>query len=295
MHEANGPARWGPAHYRGRPWWGGWGGPRIVNNVVIKQTTVVNVGDIRYHNATLPRAILTVPTDKFGRERVRATVENRYRHTEFAPVRGELPVKPTRASLYGGAPKGAQPPRDVAARPVVSTRTPRERTQPLQDAIPRARQAVPESRYVIPPVRRSEDRQALPRPAFGAEAGPERAPQPRPPRYEEMRKPVTPPAVPPRSQTTTREQATVPSQTTTREQAAEHRQATPAPRPAQPAVAPQPTGRPSTPAGAPTPRARTEVAPQRGEVRQGGQARPLPGQPASQTYRRSGRDGRDAR
>ena len=286
---------WGPAHYRGRPWWGGWGGPRIVNNVVIRQTTVVNVADIRYHNATLPRAILTVPADRFGRERVRATVENRYRHTEFAPVRGELPVKATRASLYGGAPKGAQPPRDVAARPVVSTRTPRERTRPLQDAIPHARQAVPESRYVIPPARRSADRQALPRPPFGSEAGPERAPQPRPPRYEEMRRSVTPPAAPQRVQPPTREQETVRGQTTTREQATERRQVPPSARPAEPSVVVPPASRPSAPAGVPTPRARTEAAPQRGEVRQGGQARPLPGQPASQTYRGSGRDGRNAR
>src|SRR5690606_30712182 len=65
---------WGPPARRWRPHWGGWGGPRIVNNVVIQQTTVINVRDIRFHNASHPRAILTVPTDKFGRERVRATV-----------------------------------------------------------------------------------------------------------------------------------------------------------------------------------------------------------------------------
>ncbi len=279
---------WGPAHYRGRPWWGGWGGPRIVNNVVIRQTTTVNVSDIRFHNATLPRSIVTVPADRFGRERVRATVENRYRHTEFAPVRGELPVKPTRTSLYGGAPKAAPPPRELSTRPVVSTRTPREPTPPLQDAIPRARQAVPESRYVVPPARRTPDTQVAPRPPFGAEAGPERTPQPRPPRYQEVRTPAAPAAG-----TAVRDQATV------REQATERREVRPAPPPAP--VREQPTERraaspaPRTAPPAATPPAR-DAAPQRGQVNEDRGARPLPGQPANQTYRgRAERDGRGQR
>lgn len=143
---------WRHHRYRGYPRWDGWGSPRIVNNVVIKQTTVINVGDIHYHNARLPRAVLTVPPDKFGRERIRAGVETRYRHTDFATVRGELPLKPSRASLLGGAPKGMQPPPEIVSRPVVSTRTPRERARPWQDEAPRIRsQAVPETRYKIPP------------------------------------------------------------------------------------------------------------------------------------------------
>jgi hypothetical protein len=235
---------WGPRHHRGHPWWGGWGGPRIVNNVVVRQTTIINVRDIHFHNATLPRAILTVPADKFGRERVRATVETRYRHTDFAPVRGDLPVKPTRAHLYGGAPKSVQPPREIVTRPVVSTRTPRERTQPLQDAIPRARQAVPESRYVIPPAGRAENRRALPRPPFGEDAGPERPPPPRPPRYEDIRR-AGPPAAAPRSQTP-REAATERRQATTREQMTEGRETRTAPTPPPVSRSQTPTREPAT-------------------------------------------------
>lgn len=294
---------WGPPRHRGHPWWGGWGGPRVVNNVVIKQTTVINVGEIRFHNATLPRTIVTVPADKFGRERVRATVETRYRHADFAPVRGELPVKPNRASLYGGAPRAErQPPREIAVRPVVSTRAPRERALPVRDAAPRTRaQALPDAHFVIPPARRVEDGRRLPRPPLGVEAGPERTPPPPPPRYEEVRRSVgtaraadvrgAPPAqaAPPvRDRATGREQATerrapqptpvtpgVRERVTEREQATERREAGPVPRAA-----------PSTQA----PRARPEAAPGRGDAREG---RPLPGQPASQVYR--GRDGRNAR
>ena len=272
---------WGAAHYRGRPWWGGWGGPRIVNNVVIRQTTTVNVRDIRFHNATLPRSIVTVPADRFGRERVRATVENRYRHTEFAPVRGELPVKPSRASLYGGAPKAAAPPREVSTRPVVSTRKPPEARPPLQDAVPRARQAVPESPYLTPPARRTPDRQAAPRPPFGVDAGPERPPQPRPPRYEELRRSPAPPAgAAPREPATERREirATQPA-APVREQAAERRAVGQAPRETGPVAAPS-----------------RETGPQRGQARDDRGARPLPGQPANQIYRgRAERDGRGQR
>ncbi|MHB1186186.1 DUF6600 domain-containing protein [Thiobacillus sp.] len=282
---------WGPPARRWHPYWGSWGGPRIVNNVVIQQTTVIKVDDIHFHNASLPRAILTVPAGKFGRERVQATVETRYRQTDLAPARGDLPVKPSRASLSGGAPKGVQPPRAIVSRPVVSTRTPRERTPALQDEAPRVRtQAVPETRYVIPPERRGEDARTLPRPDRGTEAGPERAPPPRPPRYDEVRKSVTPPPA-----VTPREQATVRSRTTTREQSTVRQEVRPAARPAQPAVVAPPASRPAVPGSVQAPRVRTEATPPREEVQQDKKERPLPGQPASQTYRGRDRDNRDAR
>lgn len=102
---------WGHHRHRWQPRWAGWGGPRIVNNVVINQTTIINVNEIHYHNASLPRAVLTAPADKFGRERVRYAAETRYRAEEFAPVR-EMPVRPGRESLVGGVPRATvKPPR----------------------------------------------------------------------------------------------------------------------------------------------------------------------------------------
>jgi len=285
---------------------------------------------------------------------VRATAETRFRHTDFAPARGELPVKPARTSLSGGAPKGIQPPREILTRPVVSTRTPRERTPALKDAAPQVRtQAVPEPRYVIPPARRTDDARTKPRPPFGAEAGPERAPQPRPPSYDEVKKQAAPPSPSPaaqREQTTTREATTVRSQTMTREQPPERREVTPAARAVQPPVAVPPSSRSPGPATVQVPRARTDsgqppaattrsqtttrdrperremtpatrpvqptvsappatrqaapavqapartqATPQRGDARQETRERPLPGQPASQTYRGRDRDNRDVR
>lgn len=92
-----------------------------------------------------------------------------------------------------------------------------------------------------------------------------------------------------RGQSTIREQRM-------REQGTERREVRPVPRPAQPAeVAPPVVSRPSVPGSVQDARTRTEAAPLRGEARQGGKERPLPGQPASQTYRGRDRENRDAR
>ncbi|MGE5318733.1 MAG: DUF6600 domain-containing protein [Hyphomicrobiaceae bacterium] len=332
---------WGPPHHRGHPWWGGWAGPRIVNDVVINQATVIKVANIHFHNARLPHAVLTEPIDKFGRERVRVTRENRYRYTDLAPVQGELPVKPTRASLFGGAPRGVAPPQALLSRPVVSTRRPpSERAPPWQGTTVRVpAQAAPERRYVIPPARRPEAKRPLPRPPFGANAGPERAPPPVPPRYDEMRRSVTPPAAPSRepgaerSPTATRRQATQRQQARPappavsapparpsvprsgqvprtaprsppaaaprgpilpREQRIERPALTPVPRPAQPAVQAPQASRPAEPASTQPPRAHTAGPSPRSAVQQG-KGRPLPGQPANQTYRGDERGNRGGR
>jgi hypothetical protein len=181
---------WGRHEHRGQPRWAGWGGPRIVGDTE----------RFRYRNAALPRAILTVPPDKFGREPFRATTETRFSHEQFTTIRGELPIKPSRQNLMGGAPRGVQPPRDILTRPVVSTRMPREKALPWQEEAPQARgQAIPEPRLVKPSTRRDrdEDARSPPRPPFGPlsgpQAGPERKPPPFPPRLGEVRMPAPPP------------------------------------------------------------------------------------------------------
>ncbi|MFP5403221.1 MAG: DUF6600 domain-containing protein [Gammaproteobacteria bacterium] len=266
---------WGPPARRWHPWWGGWGGPRIVNNVVVRQTTVVNVTHIVYRNTTVPRAVLTLPPDRFGRERVQPAPETRVRAGDFAPLRSELPVKPTRASLSGGAPRSLEPPREIVTRPVVSTRAPREATPAVADA-PRIRsQAVPAPRYVLPPTRQPEASRNRERPPFGAETGPERTPAPQPPRYEEVRR-----APPPAREPATVRPAPLPRQPETRAPA----QAMP--EPALPSERPQPPqGERERP-----PAAQREDA---NRAERAERARALPGQPASQVYR--GRENREGR
>lgn len=275
---------WGHHRHRWHPRWAGWGGPRIVNNVVVKQTTIINVNEIHYHNAKEPRAVLTAPADKFGSAPIRATAEARYRQEEFLPVRGEMPVKPARESLYGGAPKAVPPPREVVMRPVVATRAPREKILPWQEEKTRVQtQAVPEPKYLKPPARREEDRPVPQRPPFGVEAGPERVPLPLPPRLKEMPPPATTPTA--RTPSTATRQPTVHKEPTATAPAAMPPTATT--QPVRPAVtAPTQPTRPVPATQAPSvQRIPTPTAPARAETRRESEAQPLPGKPANQTYR----------
>jgi hypothetical protein len=186
---------WGHAGFIGRPWWGGWGGPRVVNNVVVKQTTVVNVTNINYANVRVTNAVVATTADHFGRGHVRdAPVQVvRDREREMEHIRGALPVKPDPVRVMAGAPKGERPPQAILERPVVTTRAPRETKLPWRVEQPQPVRAA-EPRYVPAPKRSSTE---LPRPQFGTEAGPERSRPPLPPAYEERKRTgesVSPPA-----------------------------------------------------------------------------------------------------
>lgn len=184
---------WGRPGFIGKPWWGGWGGPRVVNNVVIKRTTVVNVSNINYYNTRVSNAVVATTRERFGTGHVHDAPVRVTRPRELAPVRGALPVKPGPASLAAGARKGIRPPESVLSRPVMATRPPGESRLPWRTEAPRpATKAAPEQRYVPVPKRPSSD---LPRPEFGAQTGAERARPPLPPRYEERRREAEPAAL----------------------------------------------------------------------------------------------------
>jgi hypothetical protein len=158
--------------------------------------------------------------------------------------------------------------------------------------------AVPETRYVVPPAQRVDDRRAPQRPPFGVEAGPERTPPPPLPSYGEIRKQAAPTApATPRTPASARETPTVRVPAAPRPQASEPQPVRPATRPAQPAVT-APASRPDAPATqapAAQPSERAPATPQGGEARPDARERPLPGQPASQTYRGRERDPREPR
>jgi Family of unknown function (DUF6600) len=295
---------WGRSDHRGHPHWDGWGGPRAAFNET----------NYHYHNADFPRAVLTAPDDKFGRNHFHAVSETNFRHENFAPVHGELPIKPNGFSLYGGAPKGIQPPHDIVSRPVVSTRPQRERSLPWKNAGPQARsQPGPQPKIVKIPSRSEVERNTLPRPPFGPQGGQERAPLPMPPRFGQMRTPNTPPSPPmtTRNQNTEREQAqprainVQPSQPVTTRTQPTVRQQTPqrvpspaptrqtervTPRPARPTqviTPPSPSPAIQAPARRETKprRMQPQATPAQAEVRQPQNVQALPGQPANQMYR----------
>ena len=118
---------WGPRGFVGRPYWGGWGGPRVVNNVVINNTTIVNVNSInRYDNFRNQRAVIGTAGDRFGRGQVEHIRVDPDRVRNLRPVRGELGVRPVRESLVPRAGRGERPPESIQNRRVTATRAPQD-------------------------------------------------------------------------------------------------------------------------------------------------------------------------
>ena len=101
---------WGRSRHAGRPWWGGWGGPRLAR---------------AHRNADVHHAIVTVPSERFGRGPVEGS---RLRSSDVGglrPLGGALGVRPTPASLVPRAGQGVTPPTS-GRRPVMAARPPRD-------------------------------------------------------------------------------------------------------------------------------------------------------------------------
>lgn len=188
---------WGPPRFRAHPRWAGWGGPRIVNDVVVKRETVVEVKEIHvYQNARVRDAVVAVDRDHFGRRSREAAHFTRARYEKLEPLRDDFPVKPDRSSLVAEAREAKRPPKELRQRSVVATREPRievprgleTRERKAERAPAEARDAEPAAppppRVVSPP-RAGERIAASQRPPFGTQSEVERRPPPPPPRFEE--------------------------------------------------------------------------------------------------------------
>jgi hypothetical protein len=124
---------WGRPGFVGVATWHGWGGPRVVNNVVVNRTTVVNVTNINvYSNVHVHNAVVGVPADRFGQGTVRPTRVADARVRELTPVRGALEVKPVAASVMPAGGAAVKPPAAIQERKVVATRAPRDFSPALQ-------------------------------------------------------------------------------------------------------------------------------------------------------------------
>ena len=269
---------WGPHNFRGSPHWQGWGGPRVVNNVVINRTTVVNVNEIHgWANAGHKGAVVGVPSDQFGHGRVKVEHFDAQRVAKLRPIRGDIDAKPRAASLAPSSERGQRPPRGSFERTVVATREPKRDATPNvqrtvaptredagtgeksgrlfgrgKDAVTREPSGPPAARVVTAPKRGGSEALSN-RPPFGTQDSGERAAPPKPPRYRDVRQPSAEPSSP-----ETPAQSRVQTQTPQRGRA---RDATP------------PQGR-TAESQASEPR-RHEAAPPRN----------LPGEPASRVFR----------
>jgi hypothetical protein len=117
---------WGPRGFIHRPWWGGWGGPHVVNNRVINKTIVVNVQNITvYRNAGLHNALVTVNENRFGRGPIGPVRMAQVNAKNFRPIHTAPRIKATPASFKPNARPGIRPPEGSLKRPVVATRPPR--------------------------------------------------------------------------------------------------------------------------------------------------------------------------
>ena len=124
---------WGRPGFVGVASWRGWGGPRVVNNVVVNRTTNINVTNITvYRNVQVTNAVVGVPAERFGQGQVQPTRISQAQAQQLTPVRGALAVRPVAVSMQPATGSAAQPPAAIQARPVVATRAPHDLRPALQ-------------------------------------------------------------------------------------------------------------------------------------------------------------------
>jgi hypothetical protein len=167
---------WGRPGFVGRVTWRGWGGPRVVNNVVVQRTTVVNVTNVNvYRNVNVNRAVVGVSSDRFGRnERPRRIADADAR--ELSPVRGALDVKPVAANVAVAEGRAARPPAALRSRSAVATRAPHDAASTARSqgiAATQAPEPAVAPRLVPSPRREREPDRASIGPNGGAQRGPE--------------------------------------------------------------------------------------------------------------------------
>jgi Family of unknown function (DUF6600) len=168
---------WGPSGFRDRPWWGGWHGPRVVNNVVVNNTTVVNVRDIHsYRNMTERNAVVGVKEDHFGRGPIKSGRITRLDPSHLQPIHTPPQVAATPASFGPRENRGVRPSNKILERPVIATRQPHAEAE---RHVGPAGVAMPAPRVVSVP-RQHEPAAALNRAPFG-QSKVERQPRPQPP------------------------------------------------------------------------------------------------------------------
>lgn len=113
---------WGRPGFIHRPWWGGWGGPCIINSRVVHNRTFVRVDHINYyHNTRVRHAIVAVDRTHFGRGPVRRHHPERVRNDEWRPSHQAHLIRPSAGSYVPTSVRGSQPSQRDLQRPVVTT------------------------------------------------------------------------------------------------------------------------------------------------------------------------------
>lgn len=133
---------WGRPGFVGRPHWSGWGGPRVVNNVVVHKTTIVNATDIRvYRNTRVHRAVVAVHPERFGRAHVQDARVTDIDTRRLSPVRGPVRVAPEPGHRVEPHDRGPRPPDGARPRPQPAPRV--ESPSPSASPVTPAPRATP--------------------------------------------------------------------------------------------------------------------------------------------------------
>jgi hypothetical protein len=112
---------WGPPAFRHRPWWGGWHGPRFVNNRAVRRTTVIRVQNITvYRNARVRHGIVGVPRRYFGHGRITRKRLVRVNAHKLRPIHEVPRIRGTSTSFAPRTTRGFHPPDNVLHRSVAT-------------------------------------------------------------------------------------------------------------------------------------------------------------------------------
>jgi uncharacterized protein DUF6600 len=174
---------WGRPGFAGRPSWTGWGGPHVVNNVVVDRSTTVNVTNVTvYKNVNVTNAVVGVPSEQFGRGRFQAARTERSELQQLKPVAGAPEIKPVAASVAPATGPAAKPPETMRSRPVVATRPPVDPTPALREhgLSPRPERGPEAAPRLVPSPRRA----AVPNAQEGAPPSAPGGPRPSGPQRE---------------------------------------------------------------------------------------------------------------
>jgi hypothetical protein len=185
---------WGRPGFVGVPTWSGWGGPRVVNNVVIAPTTTVNVTNITvYKNVSVTNAVVGIPAGQFGHGSVAPAPVSQAQAQQLTPVPGPTTVKPVPASVAPAGGSAPAPPAAVHTRTVIVTRPPQQgMPTPQQQGLPPTSAPVPPPSSQVVPAPKSTSTPTASVPPTGTPPGSAAPKSPAP----SQGKPATPPAPP---------------------------------------------------------------------------------------------------
>ncbi|MFN8545698.1 MAG: DUF6600 domain-containing protein [Candidatus Binatia bacterium] len=124
---------WGHRGFVGEPCWWGWGGQRVVNNIVVQRNTYIRAQNVTiYQNARVPNAMVATERHHFGRGNWQRMSLSRSESQALKPVHGRLDARPAPESFVPATGKGRRPPEWSQHRSVVATRAGGPRPAPDQ-------------------------------------------------------------------------------------------------------------------------------------------------------------------